>query len=268
MKFVLKLNNNMVSPNIYGITNYVDTFVIFWYNLKGNGGACMEKNRREYVFSNSVDRLLELIQNNQICLGERLPSERMLSQILQVGRGSIREALRALEQRGYIQQTESGSRILCRVSPPEEERNLIYEQLENAEIENLWEVRETLDDKIVELACLRATGEDLERITAAHDKVRMHCLSSQIPSSIDIDMEFHLAIAEASHNSVFESFYRINLDLLSRIRLRAFRSEANRREILAEHTAIYDALVGRDALSARLASHIHYRNGQLRMGKA
>lgn len=55
------------------------------------------------VFLNTLEKIREIIQNDQLVPGDKIPSERELAERLSVGRSSVREALRALELLGIIE---------------------------------------------------------------------------------------------------------------------------------------------------------------------
>lgn len=195
-----------------------------------------------------LDQLHELMRTGQLQPGEPLPSERHLAERLGVSRGTLREALRILEHEGIVVTRAGGGRRLRRladdgaVSP-----DAYVDSLRKAASVDLMEARQALEERIVELACLRATEEDLEAIRAA--------LHGTAPEGGD--HAFHLAIAAASHNFVFVRMMRLHVDLVQGIRQRILTAE-RRKEMEAEHAAIYEAIAARDPERAR-AAMIHHR---------
>ncbi len=73
----------------------------------------MEEKATKKVFLQIVKQLRELITEQNIQEGEKLPSERVLSEQLQVGRSSVREALRSLELLGLIETKQGGGTYLA-----------------------------------------------------------------------------------------------------------------------------------------------------------
>ena len=220
--------------------------------------------RGKPVFKNVLELIIERIERGEFVVGERMPSERDFASMFDVSRGSLREALRVLEQQGFVESTPGGGRVLLRSQSLESELDKLHDQLKKSAIDNLLEAREMLDDKIVELAALRATEQDLAKIEEAYYNCCNLPVNGSNPAANPHDRLFHLSIAEAAHNSVFESVYQISMQLLLEIRKSAIRTEEDRLDIIQEHTVIFQAIKARDPLMARLAARIHHRNICLR----
>ena len=215
----------------------------------------MPKQERS-VYENVIEKILFEIKQGNYCVNQRLPSERCLSERLEVSRGSLREALRVLEQQQVVE-IRSDGRYLIHTSLQDKEVKSLYLEMEQAKLVDLIEARLLLEDKIVELACERATSEDLKVVK---DCLRRTLSNSSQSSALNYDNLFHAAIANAAHNSVFANVYSANLELLQKIRIRALRTPGRKKEIKTEHENIYLAIADRDSMRARLAARIHLRN--------
>jgi len=101
-----------------------------------------------------------------LLIGDRLPPERDLAKQLGVSRSTLREAFRVLEQQGIIVTKPGGGRYIVGL-PKQYDKQALLEDLEKAAIWDLLETREMLENRIVELACERATEQDLINIREA-----------------------------------------------------------------------------------------------------
>jgi len=209
------------------------------------------------LYQDIIQQIINKLEEKQLCIGDRLPSERELSEVIGVSRSTLREAFRVLEQQGIIVTKPGDGRYIAGL-PKESDKLSIFEKFEKAAIWDLLEARETLETRIVELACDRATEEDLINIRDAE-----HLLDQGADinlSPLDSDHAFHLAIAEASKNVMFSSFIQINLELLAKIREKTLYSNERIEQMAKEHRAIREAIEARDKESAKLAQQIHLRN--------
>jgi GntR family transcriptional repressor for pyruvate dehydrogenase complex len=200
-----------------------------------------------------LERLHTLMSSGALKPGDPLPGERVLAELFQISRGTLREAFRILEHQGLIE-TRPGGRRRLRGLPPElvpgspEE---FLSSMRRAAAIDLLEARIALEDRAVVLACQRATAEELEVIGAAH-------VDSSDPDGSDLrgDRAFHLGIAAATHNFVFVSMMQLHVGM-TRIRGTPLQSPERQLAATAEHQAIYEALVARDEERAREAMVFH-----------
>lgn len=202
-----------------------------------------------------LDKLYELMHEGQLQLGDLLPSERLLAEKLNVSRGTLREAFRILEHEGIIETRGGGGRRLRRALTddislsPEAYMN----SLRRSAAIDLMEARQALEERIVELACERATDADISNIREALDA------SKPVTEEVESDTAFHIAIAAATHNFVFVRMMRVHLDLVKGIRSMILTPE-RREQMHEEHQAIFEAIATRDAERARAAMIRHRQN--------
>ncbi|HEX7003672.1 MAG TPA: FadR/GntR family transcriptional regulator [Trueperaceae bacterium] len=200
-----------------------------------------------------LDQLHVLMSEGRMQPGDLLPPERYLAERLNVSRGTLREALRILEHEGVIVTRAGGGRRLRQLdslefaTSPEEYVN----QLRTAAAVDLMEARQALEERIVELACERATAEDLKSIHEA-----LHGPEAFSAEEGAGDKAFHLAIAAATHNFVFVRMMSLHVDLVQGIRQKLL-TEERKKEMFEEHEAIYRAIAARDPAEARAAMIRH-----------
>lgn len=202
------------------------------------------------LYESVIDQIIELIKNNELKPGDKLPPERELAEKLSISRGSLREAFRVLESRGLIKSKPGGGRYIreIRENGHNNTENIIL-SLEKSSILELLEAREIFEVKIVELAAQRATLEDIEIIEEALNKMSQED-ELKNEKKTESDREFHSAIASSSHNFVFVNIIKLHLDLLRGTREKTQQIPGRREERCREHQAILQAIKEHDPKKA------------------
>lgn len=143
------------------------------------------------------------IKNDTFKIGEKIPSEPDLVKAFAVSRNTIREAIQSLIQAGVLESRQGDGTYVITTSKFEAN---ILNRLNNSKISEVHEVRFTLEREIVKLAAQRRTESDLTNI---RKKLEIKNLTKDsIKENSEADLEFHLAIAKASHNSIFYDLYK------------------------------------------------------------
>jgi GntR family transcriptional repressor for pyruvate dehydrogenase complex len=213
--------------------------------------------------SHSVVRQIELlILRGVLRPGERLPSERDLSDKLGVSRPSLREAVTELQARGlvvskpgagiYVAETLGGgfSEALTRLFATHDEALFDYIAF-----------RRDLEGMAAERAARQGSDTDLQLVDTIFSRMEAANDKRSSRDEARLDAEFHLAIIEASHNVVMLHMMRAMFQLLREgvfyNRQIMFRQRTTRTMLLDQHRAINVALQARDAKGARDAVERH-----------
>ncbi len=169
-------------------------------------------NFSEIVVEKPADKIIqqirELISSGQLNPGDRLPSERMLSEKFGVGRTSVRDAIRKLEFYGILRTLPQSGTVVAGLGIAALE-GLITDvlELERRDFRSLVETRVLLEVSAAENAAERRTEDDLQRLSNAL-LAHKNALTNNV-SAVEEDLLFHLKIAEASQNSVLNSLMLI-----------------------------------------------------------
>ena len=161
--------------------------------------------RRQSLVNQVLDHLQQQIADGAFPVGSKLPSESELMARLAVGRSTLREAMQVLSHMGLIEVQPGDGTYVC-IPRPEVEP--LGQRLRRAKIFEVYEVRHTLELECVRLAAQRRDEQDLARIQQEVQKRRGFLESGQEQEFIDADLAFHIAIADASKNSVLADLYR------------------------------------------------------------
>ena len=212
------------------------------------------------LYESVIEQIMNLIKNNKLKPGDKLPPERELAEKLSISRGSLREAFRVLESRGLIKSKPGGGRYIreIRKNGHNSTENIIL-SLEKSSILELLEAREMFEVKIAEITAQRVTPEDIKSIEKALNKMNEE-EGLKDDKKTESDTEFHLAIASASHNFVFVNIIKLHLDLLRNTREKTQQIPGRREERWREHQAILQAIKEHNSKKAGEAMLKHLRN--------
>lgn len=216
----------------------------------------LQRARRVSLSEFVLEQLLSSMREGKLKPGERLPSELELSAMLGVGRSSVREAMRVLAFMGLIETKPGrGAVVVTGLENPIPPCDAAY-AVQSSAMLDLYEVRSILEGGAAARAAQRATSADLAAIERAAKAVEARVALGR--SYFRENVEFHLAIARASHNHVL-------VDSLRRLltQIRGFRQrvtdpvpELPARDV-AEHRAIALAIQQRKARQAQMLMHQH-----------
>ncbi len=222
-----------------------------------------KKLKPNRIYQNVVDQIQEAILSGQVEPGEMLPSEMKLKEMFQTSRGTIREALRVLEQKGLIE-VKIGVGGGATVKPLDttvmsESLDLLL-QYKKVSIDHLAEFRESVEGIVAALAAERATPEGIERLQELLAKGQ-EILSKRTPDwkqFLKIDVELHIVIAEISLNPVFIAvLHMIHEKLLVNFDQFSFRKKEVLEENYQSLCDLVEAIKNREADKARILSQQH-----------
>ncbi len=208
-----------------------------------------------------VKQLIELIQNDHLRLGSRLPPERELARILGVSRPSVRQAVKALEAMGIIVcRVGSGNFITNDVSASRLLAGPIRFAVKASKIsqKDLFEMRRMVEVQIVGLAATRARAEHLA--VMRREVGEMAKSRGEFRLMAQADLRFHLAVLRACGNDVFQLLYEPIYHLLWEDlaeRMPRFDPEL----VVGEHRAIYEAIAARNRAGAMKLTLKHFQVG-------
>jgi GntR family transcriptional repressor for pyruvate dehydrogenase complex len=213
--------------------------------------------------STSVVRQIELLILRGILRpGERLPSERELSDRLGVSRPSLREAVANLQSKGLLCSRAGSGIFVADVLGSAFSPALIglFASHEEAVFDYL-SFRRDIESLAAERAARLASDSDLKVVQTIFDRMGAPNPRRNAEEEAELDAQFHSAIIEAGHNVVMLHMMRSMFDLLREgvfyNRQVMFSQRTTRAALLDQHRAINDALQARDPAAARAAVTAH-----------
>lgn len=205
------------------------------------------KGRR--AFEDIAAQIKKAILSERLSSGDRLPPERELAEQFQVGRVTIREAFRTLETMGLIEVKKgSGGGAFVAATNPDVMASMIMDrlQLEGTTHDQMIEARIGIECANMRAVIAHAADEDLDRLKEDIEMTR-EVLPPEYGDEIVVRMiNFHILLAEASHNIPYKMFIRSMMQWASRMLKDWVPSEEEQRYSNASHEEIYNAIKERD----------------------
>ncbi len=169
--------------------------------------------KQNRIFQDVVEQIQEAIIEGHLKVGDRLPAERELKEMLQTSRSTLREALRVLEQKGLIEIKlgMGGGAVVKTVSP-----DLVTESLDllirshQVSLKHIAEFRERVEGDVVTLAAERITESDNNDLQQLLDNARQ-CVArgaDAVPDFLTADKNLHLFFARMTGNPIYISILK------------------------------------------------------------
>ena len=203
------------------------------------------------LYEQIVQQIEESIRKGALKAGDQLPAERELAEQFGVSRTAVREAVKALREKGLVE-AYPGRGTFITSETSNTIRITLDRMVRAGQLEGtlqLVEVREILEPEIAALAATRANEEMVNEMREA---VRIMDEARQDPDAyIEADLDFHLALAEAAGNPVILSLIDSIVGVLREQRMRIFQVDGGPMRGQYHHRRILAAIENRDASGAR-----------------
>ena len=220
---------------------------------------------KERLYQEIVEHVQAQILSGELKPGDRIPAERELAAHFRVSRAAVREAIKALTEKGLVNVHVGRGTFVSALTTDHvvQSMSLLLRDARNTP-EHLQEAREILEVPIARLAALNRSEEHLLRL---HELLRaMEAQRLMTRAFIDADTEFHFELARASGNPVLEIVSRTLLTMLrsERVFMVGFRDEIH--GAIGSHAEIVSALEQQDAdaAGAAMARHLSHVSAVLR----
>ena len=187
-----------------------------------------------------MDSLLKAMEAGTIRVGEELPPERDLAEALGISRNSLRECLAIMSFMGIVENRGNRKILVKNADRFRKARSLIGLSYSQDTFEDFMEFRRTNEREIARLACIRATEEDLERLRNSVERLEADA------TDFEADVDFHVNLAYASHNTIFAAMLNYVNSLILELRMRFFEREEYHGKTAEAHRRIYEAVKARD----------------------
>lgn len=218
-------------------------------------------NENLKLYQEILLKINEIIEQDGLKLGDRLPSERELADRLKVGRSSVREALRALELLGLISTRRGeGTFIQDHTSHRLVEILSFFILRDNKSKKDLLETRKIIELDAVRLAAMRIKEEDIKEMEKIIEQSDKKLKSGEIP--LEEDYLFHQSIALAADNDllykVWKPLVNFGIKVLEESLERYGRPEVS----IIEHKKILEALRENNVEEAEHQMRLHLEKSE------
>ena len=192
-----------------------------------------------------VNRLRQMLVENRIAPGAKL-NERELSEVLNVSRTPLREAIKMLAAEGLVGLLPN--------------RGAVAVALSDADVFNTFEVMAGLEAQSGELAAQRITDAELAEIKAMHYEMLATYTRRDLPAYYRLNAAIHSAINAAAKNPVLSAIYKQVNARLQALRFRSNQDSDKWRAAVQQHEQMIEALGTRDAAAMRSLLLTHMNN--------
>ncbi len=220
----------------------------------------LTRPENQEIQNNIISKIRDLMNYKNLEPGDKLPSERMLSEKFGVSRSNLREAIQKLEFYGLlVSKPQSGTFVadIGQVAMNGMIEDIL--RLEEPDFKSLVETRILLELKTVRLAALRRTEEDLIQLKKALEAYNIKVENGK--DAVQEDLLFHLAIAKASGNSTMNTFMLIiTPEIITKFEEHHVCDKGLAILGIEEHQNIYDAIKDRDPKLAKAKMKKHFRS--------
>jgi GntR family transcriptional repressor for pyruvate dehydrogenase complex len=217
------------------------------------------------VYQEIISQFVEMIRTDRIKAGEKLPAERILAEMFQVSRPSVREALRAMETIGMVEIRAGGGAYVTDINlaPFFNTFAPLLTKHENFELE-LLDLRELLEIRSAELAAEHCTPEIADYLEEPILRMEASIQSGDGAEGLAGDLLFHKRISEKSGNYILKKASEFVNSLLEISikggRALVLQNKGNVSLLYKEHRNIFDAIKANDPAGARESMSRHLMN--------
>lgn len=222
------------------------------------------ENFKTIEVENPVDKIIKQIRNSIVAgklnPGDRLPSERKLSESFGIGRTYVRDAIKKLEFYGILKTLPQSGTVVSGVDISAMEgliSNVI--KLNQNDFFYLVETRVVMETYACSQAAIRRSSKDIDELGDTLNAYKLR-VDSSMPG-VKEDFNFHLKIAEASQNMVIKSLMLILIpDIIEIYRKLNVCGDGRFYKSFDEHTVILEHIIKQDAKAAQEAMKFHLQD--------
>lgn len=208
-----------------------------------------------------VCQLIEAqIIDGEIRIGDKLPTENELAGMYKVSRTVIREAIKTLKEKGWVEtHVAKGTFVVQNVARGvETSLDAAVRMKPDDRFSNLIQVRLILEPEIAALAAVSASQDDIARMRQAVNQMENALVNADVDAYLSGDFAFHMAMAESTGNHLIRLIIAPVVSLMRDIqRFHLSYVEGGNQRSQRNHNRIMNAIEMRDAESARLSMYEH-----------
>jgi GntR family transcriptional repressor for pyruvate dehydrogenase complex len=231
-------------------------------NEQSAGSRHLDPINRTTIVDEIVERLIALIINEGLKPGDQLIPERELMARLEVGRSSLREAIKTLCALGILEIKRGTGTFVGYGDTSMLTKPLAWGLfLSQSSIQQVIEARGVIEVALAGWAAERASEEELA--TIGRLLAQLDASQHEMTSYIESDLAFHLSIARAAHNDMLANVLTMFQHVLRVWMETTYKEAKGTTDSMALHREIYAAIAARDAATARAAMADHTSGGPL-----
>ncbi len=205
--------------------------------------------KTKHLYEKVEELILEFIHQGKLQSGDRLPPERSLAETFGVSRNSVREAIRALTEKKVLE-SRRGDGTYIRTPDDSALVTTLAQtiRIQQNRLNDIFEFREMIEPQIAALAARHITKDEVAALKILVFEQERKIVAGE--DIADLDMQFHLRLAEASRNVVLLEVVKLLNGILLESRSEFLQSETRQLISVKSHIEIIDALEKHDEKTA------------------
>ncbi|AOR22505.1 FadR/GntR family transcriptional regulator [Clostridium taeniosporum] len=212
------------------------------------------------VYDQVIEQIKLKIKSGELKKGDKLPSEREMSESLCVSRTSVREAIKALEVIGLIESRQgAGNFIKTNFDNSLFEPLSVMFMLQESSLKEMYDLRKTLELECGRLASKNIKDNELEHLSAILDRMYQ---SETEEESLELDIKFHYVIVKSARNVLLTNILEVISQLMDEFirtsRMQILHTDNSREILLSMHEDLVKALKFRDEKAIQSAMEKHF----------
>jgi len=223
--------------------------------------------KKSRLYHEVINEIFSSISKEKLKPGDKLPSERMIAELLEVSRTTVKEAISVLEANGIVVIKPGVGVFLAERSKKKIQKELLTVlNVEKGGLIELLELRQAIEGDAAYYAAQRMTQK--ERVELEKCFHRLQDAEQNGKLAIDEDFAFHKAIIAGANNAVMADLMEVISEkvysFIRQNRMETLLEPAEIHVVTEEHRAVYEAILNKDGQSARTAMWEHLQSIKVR----
>ncbi|MDS1268897.1 FadR/GntR family transcriptional regulator [Lipingzhangella sp. LS1_29] len=223
----------------------------------------LASTRRTGLVDQVIAQLRAQVDSGEWAIGDRIPTESELADQLEVGRNTVREAVRALAHAGLLE-IRQGAGTFVRASS--ELGGALRRRVERSRLRESLEVRRALELESARLAADRRTEADLAEMDHALQLAERALAEGDMTAFVEADVGLHHTIVQASHNSLLIELYGDIAQVVHETVSQAVQEHSGEHPIV-DHRSLVEAIRAGDVAAATRETACYIDEGLTTMGQ-
>ena len=220
--------------------------------------------KNKLLVEQTRDRIFHYILDENLEVGTKLPNEFVLADKFEVGRSTIREAVKQLVSQGILSVKQGSGTYVTSTTPVDQDPLGLRGVKDKMKLAwDLVNVRMILEPEIAELAALNATEEDIARLKELCDEIEEKINNEE--AYVQADIAFHVCVASCTKNMVMEQLVPI-IDTAVMMFVNVTHQQLTKETVMT-HRMVTEAIASHDALGAKSAMSMHISFNRDLIGK-
>lgn len=209
----------------------------------------------ELLPMNTAQKVKTMIIQREMKPGDRLPTEKEMGCLFGVSRSTLREAMKYLRAENVVVIRQgSGTFVSEGTGIGEDPLGLHFTNQEKL-LKNLFETRMLIEAQIAGLACQRATQQDIKNLEILVTEMERSEVNSKVAAELDV--QFHTAVAQCTHNEVLIRVVPIIIESIRRSHVETSNDAESFKRAKRSHMGIFKAIAAGDFIESRFQAERH-----------